>query len=244
VMAGNSAHAATTAVRHKLLKLASTMLEADESNLEIDGAMVRVVGGNRSMTFAELVRANTGLPGYKLPGGLEPGISATKHVIIDPMTYANGTGVAEVEVDPETGGVEVLKFTFAHDSGRLIHPQIVDGQLVGGIAHAIGNALYEWMGYDDNAQPVTTTLAEYLLVTATEMPPITLIHHETPSPLNPLGIKGVGESGTMPTAAAIVSAVEHALSPYAIRIRKVPVTPADLASWIEEAEQHVVPPAA
>lgn len=235
VMAGNSAHAAAQAVRAKLVAVAGHMLDIDPSRIDIVGREIVATGTDRHLPLRDVARASAGLPGYKLPGGLGPGIEATESVVIDAMTYSNGTGVAEVEVDPETGGVHIRHFVLAHDSGRLIHPRIVDGQIMGGIAHGIGNALYEWMGFDENAQPVTTTLAEYLLVTATEMPPVTLIHHETPTPLNPLGVKGVGESGVLPTAAAIVAAIENALEPYGIHIGKAPVSPGDIAGWLDAA---------
>jgi aerobic carbon-monoxide dehydrogenase large subunit len=115
-----------------------------------------------------------------------------------------------------------------NDSGRIINPMIVEGQLVGGAAHAIGNALYEWMGYDDAAQPLTTTFADYLLPSSTEVPKIEVMFAEHPSPLNPLGVKGVGESGCVPAAGAIVSAIENALAPFGVRITEYPVTPARL----------------
>jgi carbon-monoxide dehydrogenase large subunit len=102
---------------------------------------------------------------------------------------------------------------------------IVEGQIVGGVAHAIGNSLLEWMGYDENAQPLTTTFADYLLPGATEVPGIEVKMVEYPSPLNPLGVKGVGESGCVPAAGAIVAAIEDALSPYGVRIDEYPVTP-------------------
>jgi carbon-monoxide dehydrogenase large subunit len=167
---------------------------------------------------------------------MAPGLEATEHVVIDPMAYANGTAAVEVEVDVETGGVRIEKFVLVHDCGRIIHPLIVDGQLVGGVAHGIGNALFEWMGYDDNAQPVTATLADYLLVTATEMPHIELAHHESPTPLNPLGVKGVGECGVIPVAPAVISAVEDALTPFGVRIGRTPVSPADIVSMISTGE--------
>ena len=98
-------------------------------------------------------------------------MEATEHVVIDAMSYANGTAVAEVEVDSETGAVALRNFVIAHDCGRVIHPQIVEGQILGGVAHGIGNTLFERMAFDADAQPLTTTLADYLLVTATDMPP-------------------------------------------------------------------------
>jgi carbon-monoxide dehydrogenase large subunit len=110
---------------------------------------------------------------------------------------------------------------------------IVEGQIVGGVAHGIGNALFEWMGYDGEAQPLTTTFADYLLPGATDVPTIEVTLVEFPSPLNPLGVKGVGEAGCVPAAGAIVSAIEHALAPFGVRIEEYPVTPARLFALID-----------
>ena len=232
VMAGTSGHVAALRVRERVLQIAATLLEAAEADLEIEGREVRVKGTGLGTTLAEVARAAAGLPGFALPGG-RAGIAAAEEVVIDAMSYANGSCVAEVEVDPATGHVALLKITFVHDCGRALHPRIVDGQVLGGITHGIGNALFEWMGFDDQAQPVTTTLAEYLLVTATEMPAqIEIGHLETPTPLNPLGIKGVGESGVIPLAAAIASAVEDALSPFGARITRVPIAPHHLVAAV------------
>jgi carbon-monoxide dehydrogenase large subunit len=118
------------------------------------------------------------------------------------------------------------------DSGVLINPMLVDGQAQGGIAHGIGNALLEWMGYDESGQPVTTTFADYLLPGATEVPAMTTLYKETPSPLNPLGAKGAGEVSTIPTAAAVISAIENALEPFGVRIAQTPVPPAKLVELI------------
>ena len=104
-----------------------------------------------------------------------------------------------------TGGVKILRYTVAHDSGSVINPLIVDGQVQGGVAHGIGNALFEWMQYDENAQPLTTTFADYLLPMATDVPTCAIAHVETPNPLNPLGVKGAGEGGTIPAPAAIIA---------------------------------------
>jgi carbon-monoxide dehydrogenase large subunit len=142
----------------------------------------------------------------------------------------------EVEVDIGTCGVRILRYVVVNDSGRLINPMIVEGQIIGGVAHAIGNALLEWMGYDEQAQPVTTTFADYLLPGATDVPHIEVTFAEFPSPLNPLGVKGVGESGCVPAAAAIISAIEHALSPFGVRIAEYPVTPARLFKLLSGAE--------
>lgn len=233
VMAGSSAHKAAVAVRHKLLTVAAKVLNAEIATLSIEGRSVIDAAGKR-VDFGELARAAAGVAGFYLPAQT-PGIEACEQVIIDGMAYGNACAVVEVEVDDETGEIAMRNVVFAHDCGRVIHPQIVDGQIIGGIAHGIGNALFEWMGFDGNAQPITTNLAEYLLITATEMPPIKLLHLESPSPLNELGIKGVGEAGVLPMAAAIASAIDDALTDYGIHITDVPVSPMELLLKIEAA---------
>ncbi|HEY2756053.1 MAG TPA: xanthine dehydrogenase family protein molybdopterin-binding subunit [Pseudolabrys sp.] len=234
VMAGSSAHVAAVKVREKTLLVASHLLEVDASDLDIDGEHVVVRGAaDMKISLGQIAKTMAGTAGFVLPGDLAPGLEATENVIINAMTYGNGTAIAEVEVDIETAEVKVTRVVFVHDAGRVINPTIVEGQIVGAIAHGIGNALYEWMGYSDDGQPVTTNLADYLLITATEMPKIELGHRESPTPLNPLGVKGVGESGVIPIPAAIASAVEDALSPFGIRIRQFPLRPNDLATMLD-----------
>lgn len=237
VIAGASAHAAAKSVRNKVLRLAGRLLEVAERDLDINGSNVFVKDmPDRKLTFAELARAAAGLPGFKLPvADMGPGLEATESVVIDDMVYANGTAVAEVEVDTDTGRVTVLRFLMVHDCGRMINPALVEGQVVGGIAHGIGNALFEWMGFDESAQPVTTTLADYLLVTADNMPEVKLRHLESNSPFNELGVKGVGESGCIPTPAAIVSAIEDALAPFGVKLNQAPLTPAVLWDLVRSA---------
>ena len=129
--------------------------------------------------------------------------------------------------------MRILRYVVVNDCGRIVNPMIVEGQIVGGVAHAIGNSLLEWMGYDEQAQPMTTNFADYLLPGATEVPQIEVTFAEYPSPLNPLGVKGVGESGCVPAAGAIVSAIENALSPFGVRIDEYPVTPARLFALLK-----------
>jgi aerobic carbon-monoxide dehydrogenase large subunit len=212
------------------------LLEVDSSDLDIEGDHVIVKGvSEMKMSLMHIARTMAGAAGFVLPGNLPPGLAATENVVIDAMTYGNGTAIAEVEVDIKTAAVKVTRVVFVHDAGKLINPMIANGQVVGAIAHGIGNALYEWMGYDEEGQPVTTTLADYLLVTASEMPKLDLVHRETPTPLNPLGVKGIGESGVLPIPAAIASAVEDALSPFGIRIPQFPIRPRDLSVMLEAA---------
>jgi aerobic carbon-monoxide dehydrogenase large subunit len=236
VTAGSSVLLAARAVAEKAKKLASHLLEAAEHDLEVVDGEVRVVGAPQlAVKLGELSRILRGAPGYGFPPDVDPGLEANMQFRIDDLAYANGCHVAEVEVDIETGGVRILRYCALQDSGKLINPMIVDGQIHGGIAHGIGNALFEWMGYDDGGQPVTTNFADYLLPTATELPTMSTLYKQTPSPLNPLGAKGVGEVGTIPAAAAIVSAVEHALAPFGVRIAQVPITPHKLLELISGA---------
>jgi carbon-monoxide dehydrogenase large subunit len=192
-----------------------------------------VVGAPQlSVKLAELSRILKGAPGYGFPDGVEPGLDANVNWRTDALAYANTCHAAEVEVDVETGAVRILNYVALQDSGVLINPMLVEGQMQGGIAHGIGNALFEWMGYDDDAQPVTTTFADYLLPTATEIPNMTTLLKETPSPLNPLGAKGAGEVSTIPTAAAVIGAIEDALQPFNVRIAQTPVSPHKLVELI------------
>ena len=235
VTAGASAEAAALKVRGLLLKLASHMLEADEGDLDVLPGKVAIKGAEEvSVSFARLAGAAAGLAGFPIPALEKPGIMATEQVMINDMAYSNGSAVAEVEVDPETGGVRVVAFTLAHDCGRMVNPVLVDGQIVGGIAHGLGNSLFEKMLFDAEAQPLTTTFADYLLVSASEMPPVTILHTESPSPLNSLGVKGVGESGVIPTAPAIISAIDDAWRPVGLHLTHAPVSPQSLADALRE----------
>jgi carbon-monoxide dehydrogenase large subunit len=238
VTAGSSVMLAAKAVADKAKRVASHVLEAAEHDLELADGAVRVVGAPQlNVKLGEIARILQGAPGYGFPAGVDPGLEANVMHRTDALAYANACHVAEVEVDVETGAVTILRYTALQDSGVLINPMMVEGQIHGGVAHGIGNALYEWMGYDDAGQPVTTTFADYLLPSATEVPMLTTLYKETPSPLNPLGVKGVGEAGTIPAAAALISAIEDALSPFHVRIAEVPLTPMRIVELIRGMEK-------
>jgi carbon-monoxide dehydrogenase large subunit len=166
---------------------------------------------------------------------MEPGLEATAYFKPDQSTYSNSTHVSEVEVDVETGMVRLLRHVVLHDCGRVINPLVVEGQIVGGVAHGIGNALFERLIYDANAQPLTTNLGEYLLPLATDMPSVEAHHMETPSPLNPLGVKGAGEGGTIGSIAAIISAVENALEPFGVHLAEAPIEPQRIVELLGDA---------
>jgi carbon-monoxide dehydrogenase large subunit len=236
VNAGSSALMAGEAVRMQVIKLAAQMLgvPADEIDVE-DGIAVARTGNRPSLTFRELARASQGMPGFSLAPGQTPGLEHTAYFTPPQASYCSGTHVVEAEVDPMTGAVKIVTYVVAHDSGNIINPLIVDGQIQGGVAHGIGNALLEWMKYDENGQPLTTTFADYLLPMATDVPTCKITHIESPSPLNPLGVKGAGEGGTIPAAAAIIAAIENALSEFGVRFAETPLVPERIVTALEAA---------
>ena len=186
------------------------------------------------VTYGELAKQLAPMAGGPLPKSFSPGLEATSYRTSEGMPTASGSNIAEVEVDIGTGEVRVLRYSVAHDCGKMINPMMVDGQIVGGVVHGIGNALFERLVYDEAGQPLNNNYGEYLLPIATEMPPIAVIHQETPSPFNPLGIKGAGEGGTIPATAAVVAAIENALEPFDVVIRSYPVSPEELCDLIED----------
>ena len=234
VTAGSSVKVASQQVRERAIRVAAQMLEVSEEDLVVEDGRVHVVGANEvGLTLGHVAAALRGLPGYAFPKTDEVGLEATANFRIDTLTYANCFHACEVEVDIETGAVAVLRYVAVHDSGRLINPLIAEGQVHGSIVHGIGNALYEHMVYDDDAQPLTTTLADYLLPIAPSIPPLELTFIESPTPRNPLGVKGVGEIGLVPVTSTIASAVENALEPFGVRITRTPITPVRLLQLID-----------
>jgi aerobic carbon-monoxide dehydrogenase large subunit len=187
---------------------------------------------NLSIGLGDLAREATGIPGYSLPKGIEPGLEQTVNFMPTGLAYSNASHCVEVEVDIGTGLVRIMRYVVVSDCGRLLNATIVEGQIVGGVVHGIGNALLERMVYDENAQPLTTTFADYLLPGATVVPRIEVISHVSPSPLNPLGVKGVGECGVIPAAAAIISAIENALQPLGVQVTETPLLPETIVAFV------------
>jgi carbon-monoxide dehydrogenase large subunit len=234
ITAGSAVHLAAVAVRKKVLEVAAHLLEASPQDLELKDGRVDVTGAPGSgVTLKAVAEAVSGVPGYSMPGNFEPGLESMQNFIPSALTYGIGCHGVEVEIDIDACAVRILRYAVVNDSGRIVNPMIVEGQIIGGVVHAIGNSLFEWMGYDDQAQPLTTNFADYLLVSATEAPNIEVIFAEYPSPLNPLGVKGVGETGCVPAAGAIISAIENALSPFGVLIAEYPVTPVQLFNLLK-----------
>lgn len=235
VTAGNSVHLAAKAVREKAIAAAALMLEVPEWNLDIRDGIVIENGKNLSISLRDIADSLAGAPGYKMPAGMAPGLDAAVNFETSALTYGLGAHAVELEVDPQTGGIKLLNYVIVNDCGRVINPMTAEGQLHGGVVHGIGNSIFEWMGYDDNAQPLTTNFADYLLPSAPEIPMIDVHLVEYPSTKNPLGVKGIGESGTVPAAAAVISGIEDALGAYGVRIDEAPISPARLFQLIRAA---------
>jgi carbon-monoxide dehydrogenase large subunit len=231
---------ASRAVREKVLRIAAHMLEAAEADLETEDGRIFVRGTpSASVTMADIGRAAY-LRAIELPDGEDPGIEAVE--AFDPPQFAwpYGANVAVVDVDAETGKVSFLDYLYVHDCGTIINPTIVEGQIQGGVAQGIGAALFEALPYDEEGQPLFATFMEYVLPTAAELPRLSMEHQHTPSPNIPGGMKGVGEAGAIGSPAAVVAAIEDALSPYGARIRETPVTPAAIIDMIGSAEPAAV----
>jgi 2-furoyl-CoA dehydrogenase large subunit len=182
-----------------------------------------------------------------LPEGMEPGLQATavfgfsvakavdqEDRVNSSNTYGFIAEVMAVEVDPETAAITILKYVTVHDAGTVINPMIAEGQIYGGALHGLGGALYEELLYDENGQCLTATFMDYLVPTANEAPRIDIGHVVSPSPLTPLGSKGLGESSSMTVPAVIANAVSDALSPLGVRITELPMTPDRLWRLIEQ----------
>lgn len=243
VNAGNSAMIAGREVRGKILRLAARHLGVGEDEIDLDEGVATARTGNKpSVGFGELAFLAQGMPGFSMEPGDHVGLEHTAYFTPVQAAYCSGSHVAEVEVDVATGGVTVLDYSVAHDAGNIINPLVVDGQVQGGVAHGIGNALFEWMKYDDNAQPVTATFADYLIPMATDVPNCRISHVETPCPFNPLGVKGAGEGGTIPAPAAIISAVEDALSPFGCTFPDAPLFPDRIVRALSQAGAYEARP--
>ncbi len=233
VMTASATRVAALKVRDKALDIASELMQAPVDTLDIINGEVVVKGraGGPSMTLGQIAAALG--PSSKTRGDREPGLSAEGWFYADHQVYPYGNHLAVVKVDPDTGGVKVLRYVVGYDIGRAINPTLVKGQIAGGFAQGLGGALMEEFTYNERGDPLAVTFADYLLPTVRETPDLEIILREDyPTPLNPLGIKGAGESGVNAVGAAIASAIDDAIGiPGAIT--QLPVTPQRLKAIID-----------
>ncbi|HRW09871.1 MAG TPA: xanthine dehydrogenase family protein molybdopterin-binding subunit, partial [Caldilineaceae bacterium] len=238
VVAGNAIHAASVKVREKILQRASEELEVDESDLELVDGTVRVKGSPESaIKLGDLAARANPMRGAVKPG-TEPGLEATDYFGPERGATASGVHAMIVEVDPETMMVAIKKYVVVHDCGRVINPMILEGQIQGGVAQGIGNAFYEQLHFDENGQLLNASFMDYLVPTADTVPPIETDHVETPSPLNPLGVKGAGEAGAIPVGPLFAQALEDAWGTPHLEICEIPLSPSRLFELTMESRRE------
>ena len=237
VTAGTATGVAAALVREKVLAVAAELLEASPADLEIEDGTVHVRGTpSLSVSLGEVARAASPGPRSRVPAGMAPVLEAEYYYVPSSVTWASGTHAAVVEVDEETGAVRVLKYLTVEDCGQMLNPTIVEGQIHGGVALGLGEALLEEVVYDDSGQPLSSTYMDYLLPSTTDVPPIAVGHQVFPSEVNPFGIKGCGEGGAVGPVAAVANAIADALRPLSVRVTRVPIRPERLLELIEEAK--------
>ena len=227
VMSGGAVASACDVIGGRVKAIAAKLLEVAATDIVLESGRARVAGTDRGMSLAEVAHVWYRKP-QLLPADIDPaGLEATAgyKAKVDTGTFSYACHAAKVSVDTETGHVEILDYVIVEDGGTLVNPMIVDGQIYGGTAQGIGTALYEEMPFDEQGQPLATTLADYLLPSATEVPSIRVDHLETPSPYTRFGQKGIGEGGAIAPPAAIANAINDALVPLGVEITESPMTP-------------------
>ncbi len=256
-IAGSAMHLAAVKVREKAKQVAADLFEAAPEDIELaDGKVFVKDAPHRSLTLGQVAISANPLryaygenarklmsmklagprPGPALPPERgTPGLEASEFYSPPHGSFASGVHGTIIEVDPKTGMVTFLKYAAVHDCGRVINPMVVEGQVQGGVVQGIGGAFFERLVYNEEGQLTNASFMDYLIPTAAEIPPIAVEHVETPSPLNPLGVKGAGEAGVIPVPALFASAIDDALSPYGIRVQEMPLHPCRLYELLEES---------
>jgi aerobic carbon-monoxide dehydrogenase large subunit len=235
VISGGASLLAALKIRKKLLTIASHVLEAAPDDIVLEDGNASVSGTDRTVTIASLARAAYHQT-HQFKGEITPGLNESADYD-PPGTFSNACHVAIVEVDIETGHVKMQKFLAVEDAGRIINPLIADGQVHGGIAQGIGNALLEEIVYDALGNVQTATLADYMPPTAHEIPPIELHHIESPAASSITGAKGIGEGGAIGAPAAVLNAINDALAPFGVEIDEMPATPQRIRSALRAARK-------
>jgi carbon-monoxide dehydrogenase large subunit len=235
VISGGATLIAARKVRAKLITIASHLLEAAPHDIVLEDGQAKVAGTDRTVSIGTIAR-EAYTQTHRFKGEIEPGLTETGSYD-PPGTFSNACHVAIVEVDVDTGRVGIEKFLVAEDAGRIINPMIAEGQVQGGIAQGIGNALLEEIVYDESGGILTANLADYMPPTAREVPPIELLHMETPSTQSITKAKGLGEGGTIGAPAAVVNAINDALTPFGVAIDEMPATPQYIRAELRAKEK-------
>ena len=233
VVVGGAAREAAREIRDKMIAIVAHQLEAAPGDLEIVDGRIQIAGiPQASMSVLDVARLAYYSP-TKLPPGQAAGLEAeSRYAPNSKFTWSNACHICLCEVDPVTGQVTILRYVVSEDCGVMVNPNVVEGQIAGGVVQGIGGVLYEQMKFDSDGNPLTTTFVDYLLPTAAEVPLIEFGHIETPSPTNPGGHKGMGEGGAIAAPPAVINAISDALRPLGVTIRTLPLGPADVAALI------------
>lgn len=238
VCGGGAVVKASEKLRAKLTRIAGHLLEVAPEDVELrDGAAMVMGAPDRRVTFRDLARI-AHLNVSRLPPGEEPELVASGHYDAGNGTYAYASHAGIVEVDPETGIARFLRYVVVEDCGTMLNPMIVDGQVHGAVAQGIGGAAYEELIYGDDGQLLTSTFVDYLMPTSVEVPRMEVEHMVTPSPHTPLGMKGMGEGGTVTPGSVLASAVADALRPFGVRFTELPITPDKIRRAVREAQRR------
>ncbi len=233
VTASGAIAGASEKIKKKVFAIAGEVLETAEADLELRGGGIGVKGApGLHLTYRDISRAAKPGWGNQRPEGIEAGLEGTSYYEPPTVTWAYAANAALVEVDPETGCFAIERYVEVHDAGVLINPGLADGQVKGGLVQGLGGGLLEELVYDNDGQLLTGSLADYLLPTASDVPPLTVIHQQTPTPLNALGAKGLGEGGAIAPPVVIANAICDALSPFKIELNATPVRWADIAAHL------------
>jgi carbon-monoxide dehydrogenase large subunit len=231
---GEAVARAALKVQDKAKRICAALLEAAPEDIELVDGNYQVKGSpDKSMTMVEIAGA-AHIPPQELPPDIEPGLEETSFYDPENFVFPFGAHACVVEVDAETGKVEVVRYVAVDDCGPAINPMLIEGQVHGGVVHAIGQALYEQVVYDENGQLITGTFVDYALPTAAEVPSFETDRTETPSPTNGLGVKGIGEAGTIAASPAVTAAVMDALRPLGVEWIDMPLTPLRVWQAIQE----------
>jgi carbon-monoxide dehydrogenase large subunit len=235
VVSAGAALGAARALKQKVLRIAAHLLEAPLDDLEFAHGRVQVRGAPASGVTLAQIAQKAYLAPTELPPGMEPGLEATHAFDPPALTFSSGTHICEIEIDRETGGVTIGRYTIVEDCGRMLNPRVVEGQLHGATAQGIAGALFEEIVYGANGQNHSATFLEYAVPTAARLPSFTVEHVERPDPGTPLGMKGMAEGGVMGASAAISNAVADALSPFGVDAGRQPFTARQLAERLRTA---------
>jgi len=226
-------HHASAPLREKAFAVAANLLECTAADLELRDGSIGVIGvPGMAVTLADVARAARPGWDHARPQGVDPGLEHTFYFEPPTVTWAYATHAAIVEVDIDLGRVRIEKYAIAHDCGVVVNPMLVEGQIVGGAAQGLGGALFEELAYDTEGQLLAGSLMDYMVPTASEIPDMELIHQHSPSPLNPLGVKGVGEGGAIAPPVVIANAVCDALAPFKVEFNRTPIRPEEIVRAI------------